>query len=318
MTTSATARATLAATGIEVTRLCIGTAAWGLTSADHGITVQQDQAVAAALHVMDGPVNYLDTSNNYGEGEAERRIGLAIEHRGGLPDGFVLQTKLDRDPDTGSFAPDRLRRSLEESLERLGVDRVPVVLLHDPEHIGFDEAATPGGALDATVALKEAGLADAVGVGAGPASLLRQFVDTGALDVILTHNRLTLVDRTADALVDHAVEHGVAVLNAAVFAGGILADHPRTTDLYGYGRASTHLLASIDAMGRACARAGVPLGAAALQLSLRDARIASTVVGVASAEQADELLALADVPIADDLWAELAELAPRPDHWRRD
>ncbi|WP_200807820.1 aldo/keto reductase [Demequina sp. NBRC 110056] len=311
-------RRALGRTDLEVTPVSIGTASWGPSSPDHGVVVTEDEALAAAARVMDGPFNVLDTSNNYGGGESERRIGRAIAARGGLPQGFVLQTKVDRDPATGTFDADRVRRSFEESLDRLGLDRVPSLLLHDPEHLGFAEAARPRGPLDALVSLRDEGLTDVIGVGGGPASMLLEFVRTDLLDVVLTHNRFTLVDRTADALITEAHQRGMGVLNGAVFAGGVLATHPRTSSLYGYAAGDPRLLGTIDAMGRACAEAGVPIAAAALQWSLRDERITSTVCGVGSAAQVDEIAALAAVPIPADLWNLLDDLAPRPDLWRND
>lgn len=311
-------RRALGTSGLEVSGLCVGTAAWGAHSPDHGVTVDEHDALAAAARMFGGPMNYLDTSNNYGDGEAERRIGRAIASRGGLPAGFVLQTKLDRDPRSGSFSPARLRSSLDESLARLGLDRVPALLLHDPEHIGFAEASRAGGALDTLVAMRDEGLADAIGVGGGPAAMLIEFVHTEALDIVLTHSRFTLVDRTADALITSAHERGVAVVNGAVFAGGVLASYPRSTDLYAYGPGDPRLLAVVDAMGHACATAGVPLAAAAVQQSLRDPRITSTVCGVNTPEQVDRLLELATAPIPDELWAVLDGLTPAPETWRND
>lgn len=318
MTQTTVATTTLGRTGIEVTKLCIGTAAWGETSPDHGVSVPEEQAIEAALATFNGPLNYLDTSNNYGGGEAERRIGLAIERNGGLPEGFVLQTKLDRDPVTGSYDSGRLRASLEESLTRLGLDRVPVLFLHDPEIIGFDAAMEPGGPVDTTVALRDEGYCDTIAVGGAPVSMMRQFVATDIFDVILTHNRFTLLDRSADILIHEATDRGQGVLNGAVFAGGVLAQYPRTTDLYGYGKAHPAVLESIDAMGKACADAGVDLIDAALQFSVRDERIHSTVCGIESAQQLNRLVQSATAQIPADLWTHLDTLCPPAEQWRND
>lgn len=312
------ARAALGCTGIEVSKVCVGTAAWGVSSPDHGVSVPEEQAIAAALATFNGPLNYLDTSNNYGGGEAERRIGLAIARNGGLPPGFVLQTKLDRDPVTHSFDAGRLRQSLEQSLTRLGLDRVPVLFLHDPEAIGFEAAMEPGGPVDTTIALREEGYCDVIAVGGAPVSMMRQFVATDIFDVILTHNRYTLLDRSADVLIHEASDRGQGVLNGAVFAGGVLAQYPRTTDLYGYGKAHPDVLAAIDAMGKACADSGVALIDAALQFSLRDPRISSTVCGVESTAQLDDVLRSAVATIPEELWDELDALCPPPTRWRND
>lgn len=317
MTTASTLTdlAILGRTGLAVSRVCVGTAAWGVSSPVHGLVVPEETAVATTLRAFEGPLNFLDTSNNYGDGESERRIGEAVRRAGGVPDGFIVQTKLDRDPQTDSFDRDRMRRSLDESLERLALERVPILYLHDPEHIGFDAALADGGPVETLLALRDEGYADHVGISGGPATMLTEFVETGLFDALITHNRFTLVDRTADSLLDAAAEHGVGVVNAAVYGGGILASWPRRTDKYHYAQAPAPVLAAIDAMGEACARYGVPLIAAALQTSLRDPRIHSTICGLVSPAQLDETLELAAIEIPTDLWTELDALRPSRETW---
>ena len=311
-------RAVLGRTGLSVSRICVGTAAWGVASPVHGLAVPEEDAVETTLRAFAGPLNFLDTSNNYGDGESERRIGEAVRRAGSVPDGFVIQTKLDRDPETDSFDRDRMRRSLDESLARLAIERIPLLYLHDPEHIGFDAAMAEGGPVEVLLSLRDEGYADHVGISGGPASMLTQFVETKLFDALITHNRFTLVDRTADALLDAASAHDVGVVNAAVYGGGILASWPRRSDKYHYAPASPTLLAAIDAMGEACERHGVPLIAAALQSSLRDPRIHSTVCGVVNPAQLEETLGFAAVEIPDSLWTELDALRPPRETWIRD
>ncbi|MGA1836064.1 aldo/keto reductase [Herbiconiux sp. 11R-BC] len=309
-------------TGIPVSAICVGTAAWGTSSPVHGVTVPEADAVATARHAFAGPVSILDTANNYGDGESERRIGLAVRQAEadgeGPPRDFTIQTKLDRDPVTGSFDRDRMRASLAESLDRLGLDSLPLLYLHDPEHIGFDAAMAPGGPVESLRMLRDEGFARFIGISGGPASMLEQFVDTGLFDALITHNRYTLVDRTADRLLTRASEAGLGVLNAAVYGGGMLAAWPRTTDRYHYAAAPEQLLAAVDAMGAACERHGVPLIAAATQFSTRDPRIHSTVCGVVSPAQLDEAVANASLAIPEELWDELENLVPSEGTWIRD
>ena len=111
----------------------------------YGYEVSAEQAVAAVEAVFDGPFNFLYTSNAYSDGDSERRIGEVIRRRGGLPPGFVLATKVDGDRRTGDYSGARVRRSAEESLERLGLDHFELLHLHDPEVMPFDAAAAPGG-----------------------------------------------------------------------------------------------------------------------------------------------------------------------------
>ena len=296
---------TLGRTGLQVTPLCVGTSPLGNTPLPYEHDVALDDALATVRRVLDGPINFLDTGNNYGD--AERRIGTVLGELGGIPDGFVLQTKVDRDMATGDFSGDRVRRSAEESLERLGLDRLGLVYLHDPENISYDEGVAPGGPLEALQALKEEGVIAHLGVAGGPIDLMQRYVRTGAFDTVITHNRYTLIDRSAEPLLDEAGELGVAVLNGAPFGGGILAGAPHAQGHYAYADAGPALLERIESMRAACDRHGVPLAAAALQFSLREPRIAATIAGASKPERIDRMLELAAWPIPDELWDDLNE-----------
>jgi len=293
----------LGATGLEVTGVCVGGAPLGSMPADYG-EVGAEQGIAVARRALAGPFNFLDTANNYGAGESERRIGVALRDAGGVPDGFVLATKVDRDA-AGDFSGARVRRSLEESFHRLGLSRAQLVYLHDPEHISFEEGMAAGGPVEALVALRDEGLIEHLGVAGGPVDLLLRYLDTGVFEVVLTHNRFTLVDRSADPLLDAASIRGLAAVNGAPFGGGVLAKGPERRPSYAYQPLTGAARSRIAALARTCAHHGVPLAAAALQHSLRDARIASTVVGISVPGRIDEVARLAEVPIPDELWEAL-------------
>lgn len=258
----------------------------------------------------------IDTSNEYSGGASERIIGAALREAPRVAPGVAVATKLDRDPVSGRFSGPRMWESLRESLDRLGVDSVPLLYLHDPESMTYEEAFAPGGAVEALLAMRAEGLAAAIGISGGPAPMLTRYVQTGLFDAVITHNRFTLVDRSSESLVHECAARGIVVVSAAPYGSAPLAKWPAPARKYAYRPAHPELAASIHAMGQVSADAGVPLIAAALQFSLRDPRIASTVVGINSAAQLDATLEAAQHPIPDALWEELEALRPGPHTWQ--
>ena len=311
-----TERRLLGKTGLSVSPVCVGGSPLGSVPQNFGYEVPQERGRDTVRAVLDSGVNFLDTSNSYGGGESERRIGAVVAERGGLPAGFVLATKADRDA-SGDFSAARVRRSAEESLERLGLERFSLYYLHDPEFVSFKEATGPGGAVEGMVALRDEGIAEHIGVAGGPVGMLIDYLKLGAFEVVLTHNRFTLVDRSAEPLLDVASTIGVGVVNAAVHGGGILATGTSYTDRYAYRAASPEVLRRIAAMEERCNQHSVPLRTAALHFSLREARISSTIVGVSSPQHVRELVEMAGAHVPDELFEELAPLAAPQDQWLR-
>lgn len=299
----------IAATGVEVTPLIFGTSALGSMPDTYGYAVDNARAQATLEAIFEGPVNCLDTSNNYGMGESEKRIGDAIRARGGLPEGFVISTKMDRDMETGRFDADRARRSLEESLTRMGVDRVGILHLHDPEHCAdLGDITGEGGSLDELFKMKEEGLCDAVGLAMGRLDIMLPIVKDRPFDALINHNRWTLLNRSADELFDYAHSKGMAILNAAPYAGGVLAKGANAAPRISYTPADEEALKPVRAIEALCAEHGVAVGAAALQFSMRDPRVASTVIGVSKPERVVETLDWASAKLPPELWDALAAL----------
>lgn len=292
-------------TGLQVTPICIGTAPLGNMPETFAYEVPEERALATIRAFFASPLNFLDTAASYGDGESERRIGIVLSELGGLPPGFVLATKADRDMQTGVFTGEQMRRSVERSLRLLGQKQLQLVYLHDPEHISFDEAMQPGGPVEVLRQCKEEGLIAHLGVAGGPIDLMLRFVETGLFEAAISHNRFTLLNREAEPLWEACTRLNVAAVNAAPYGGGLLAKGPDNYPRYMYSQASPTLLRRARQMQAACQRYGVLLPAAALQFSLRDVRIASTIVGVTRPERLSETLQLAQQPIPDDLWAEL-------------
>ena len=295
-------RRTLGSTGLWVSPVCVGCAPLGNMPETFDYSVGREQAQETLRTVFGSRINFLDTAASYGDGESERRIGEVLGQMGGLPEDFVLATKADRELTTGDFSGEQMRRSVERSLELLGMERLQLVYLHDPEHESFEHMMAPGGPVEVLRGLKEEGVIKHLGVAGGPIELMIRFVETDLFEAVITHNRYTLLKRTADPLFDVAAERGVAALNAAPYGSGILAKGPDAYARYEYREAPKEMVDQVRAMQDACREFDVPLAAVALQFSLKDPRIGSTIVGMSRPERVRQTLHLAAHPIPAELW----------------
>lgn len=301
----------LGRTGLVVSEVGLGTSPLGGGMSEaYGHRVAPADAALTARELLSGPITFIDTSNEYSDGVSERLIGEAIAERGGLPDGFLVATKVD--PLGGWRAQEwpasRIVDSFRESTERLGLETLPLLYLHDPDRLPFDVMTAPGGAVDALVGLKDEGLVGHLGVALGDVSQALRYLDLGVFEVVLNHNNYTLLDQSAEPLIARATELGVGFVNAAPFASGVLAKGVTGGARYRYGPVSASTAARVTRVQEVCARFDVPLAAAALGFSLRDPRIASTIVGVSAPGRVQQLVAYAEVPIPDELWTELEAL----------
>ncbi|MGF1627052.1 MAG: aldo/keto reductase [Alphaproteobacteria bacterium] len=291
----------LGSTNLNVSKICFGTSGLGDMPNTYGYSVDLERAHRTVEAVFDSRVNFMDTARNYAS--SEQRIGDVIRARGGLPDGFVLSSKLDRNMETNHFDASQARRSLEESLKTLALDRIPLLHLHDPEHaVSLDEVT---GALTELFKMKEEGLCDAVGLAAGTVDVMMPILKDWDFDALITHNRFTLVNRNAGPMLDYAHAKGISVLNAAPYAAGVLAKGTGSYKRYVYQEATDEMLAPVRQVEAICAKYDIPPGAAALQFSMRDPRITSTICGVSKPERVQQTIEWAEFPIPDEAWTEL-------------
>jgi D-threo-aldose 1-dehydrogenase len=275
-------------------------------------SVSEERALATVRAALASPITFMDTAASYGDGESERRIGLVLREMGGVPDGYVLATKADRDLNSGDYSGDQFKRSVERSLRLLGLARLQLVFMHDPEHTTFEAAMAAGGPVEVLQRFKAEGVIEHVGVAGGPIDLLMRYVETGAFEAVITHNRYTLLNQSAEPLIEMAARRGMAVLNAAPYGSGLLAKGPAEYPRYAYTDAPADLLERARAMADLCQAYDVPLAAAALQFSLRDLRIVSTIVGMSHPERVQQTPDLAACAIPSELWARLAEHTVAP------
>ena len=323
-----TERVSLGRSGLAITRLGFGGASiGGLFSA-----VDDDEAIDTVRHAWDIGIRSFDTAPLYGYGASERRVGAALRDR--PRDAFVLSTKvgrlvrdvdaigpgadIDRQALDGredafyvrdrpvrivfDYSGDGVRRSLEESLERLGLDRVDVALIHDPdEHwpAAIDEA------WPALERLRAEGVIGALGAGMNQSAMLARFARETDMDVFLLAGRYTLLDHGAlDELLPVCLERGVAVLVGGVMNSGVLAD-PRPGSRFDYAPASDEILERARRLGEVCARHDVPLRAAAMQFPLAHPAVVSLVAGVRTPSHLDDYPAMLARAIPVALWDEL-------------
>jgi D-threo-aldose 1-dehydrogenase len=276
-------------------------------------SVGVEQALATIRAFFDSPINFVDTAAAYGQGESgggesERRLGKVLRELGGLPPGFVLATKADRDVQTNNFSGEQMHRSIEESLQRLGLEHLQLVYLHDPENSTFEDIMAPGGAMEVLQSYHKEGIIEHLGIAGGPIDLMTRFVETDLFEVAISHNRYTLLNTEANAFWDTCQRYGVAAVNAAPYGGGILVKGPSVFPRYMYSEASEELLQRTLRLEALCQRYHVPLAAAALQFSTRDPRIVSTIVGVSRPERIAETVALIEHAIPATFWDEVTHI----------
>jgi D-threo-aldose 1-dehydrogenase len=312
--------ASLGHTGVSITELGFGAAPIGNLYR----AIDDETASRAVTTAWEGGIRYFDTAPHYGLGLSERRLGAALRQR--PRDEFSISTKVGRvlvpnpaptgsDLQSSGFAvPDALTRrrdysrdgvlrSLEASLQRLGLDRVDIVYVHDPEE--YMEPALRA-AVPALIELREQGVIGAVGVGMNFVEPLRRFVAESDIDAVMVAGRWTLVDHSAAPLLDDCLEGNVAVASAAPFNSGLLARrHPPDDAHFDYGPAPADVLAAARACATASIAHGTTLPAVALQFPLRHPAVRTVVAGIRTADQCLLNLEWATAEIDERLWSDL-------------
>ena len=304
------ARRPFGQTGLMVPPISIGCAPLGDMKDTFMYSVTEEDAIATVQAALASPIDHIDTAALYGDGESERRVGLALRGLGGLPAGAILQTKQGRDPKTDDYSGETVKRRMERSLNLLGVDRIHVVYLHDAEWTTFADAMAAGGPVEVLRSYKDQGVIGYLGVASGPNDVELQYIDTGLFDAVITHNRYTLLNTSAEPVIEAASKRGMAVLNAAPYGSGILAKGPEAYPRYCYQEASGEMIARTHELAAICYRYGVPLAAVALQFSMRDPRVTNTIVGMSRPERIGQTIAFATHDVPAELWAEIDALPP--------
>ncbi|MFI5960714.1 aldo/keto reductase [Streptomyces asoensis] len=314
----------LGRSAVPVSPLAFGAAVIGNLFTEVG----EEQAHEAVTAAWQQGIRYFDTAPHYGLGLSERRLGAALrEHPRGR---YTVSTKVGRllvpDERTGDdladgfavpathrrawdFSADGVRRSLDASLERLGLDRVDVVYLHDPDDHA-EQAFREG--YPALEKLRAEGVVGAIGAGMNQAEMLTRFVRDTDVDVVLCAGRYTLLDQRAGAgLLPAAAERGVSVVVGGAFNSGLLAD-PRPDATFDYARAPAALLERALRLKETAGRHGITLRAAALAFCAAHPAVASVLVGARSAAEVRDCAAQFAVPVPAAFWQELRDTGLLP------
>lgn len=309
----ATDRTRLGTTSVSVTRLGLGTAPIG------GMFDAVNEATAqATVHsAFDAGLRYFDTAPRYGTGLAESRLGRALAGR--PREGFTLSTKVGRLLEPGEpedpmwvetnglrprfdFSREAVLRSHKESLDRLGLDRVDLALLHDPDD-HYD--AVMAGAHPALRELRSQGIVGAIGAAMNQAQMPARLAREGGFDTFLIAGRYNLLDTSAlDELLPLCRDRGISIIAAGVFHAGLLADPDNPTGL----KYLPHLGGQLDKVAeirRICDRHDVPLRAAAIQFPAHHPATATVLVGARSPGEVADAVAMFEFDIPGQFWRDL-------------
>jgi D-threo-aldose 1-dehydrogenase len=280
--------------------------------------VSAEAAEAVIERAWEQGLRLFDVAPLYGHGRTERFVGRVLRTK--PRDEFVLSTKVGRllradaagKPSDFAetegvgpvfdFSAGGVRRSLEESLERLGLDRVDAVYIHDPED-HLEQALNE--AFPELVRLRDEGLVKSIGVGTNRSETVVRFVREADVDCVLLANRITLLDRSAEnEALPLCAERNVAVVAGGVFNSGVLAS-PRAATTFEYAPVPDEIRARAIELEQICRRFGASLAAAAVQFPFRHPAVTSVVVGVRSVAELDENIAAFNASLPAELWDEL-------------
>ena len=306
-------------TGLQLTELGLGVAQFGNLYRE----TTDEEAASAIDAAWAAGIRYFDTAPHYGVGLSERRLGALLAK---YPrDEYVLSTKVGRllvpDPTASGrdtegfdvpattkrvwdFSRDGILRSVDESLTRLGLDRVDILYLHDADN-HYDEAATQ--AVPALVELREQGVINAFGVGMNQAELPARFIRECDIDLVMLAGRYTLLEQSAlDDLLPLAEERGVGIVAAGVYNSGLLSkNRPDSDAKFDYEDAPPELIERANRLADACESHGVTLPEAAIAFPLRHTAVVSVVLGARNARQVDSNVDRYGAVLPSELWDDL-------------
>jgi D-threo-aldose 1-dehydrogenase len=310
---------------LKVSALGFGAAPLG----DLYALLDDEAAIAAVTAGIEAGMTLVDTSPLYGHGLSEHRVGTAVRRAG--RETVVLSTKVGRwmTPASGTggrggylgglpfaatldYSHDGALRSIEQSLLRLGTDRIDIALIHDVDrrNMGADFEAVfevaVNGAWAALARLREEGVIRAIGIGVNETEACMRFAERCDLDGVLLAGRYSLIEQGAlDDVLPLAEARGIGIMLGGVFNSGILATGAIPGAKYDYAEAPPEIMARVAAIEAICRRYGVPLPVAAIQFARAHPAISSVVLGAVTPAEVSRNLDGWATPVPAALWDDL-------------
>jgi D-threo-aldose 1-dehydrogenase len=310
----------------------VGPLSFGGAGIGNMFTPVTNQDAADAIDAAwEGGIRSFDTAPHYGLGLSERRLGAALRNR--PRDSFSVSTKVGRllEPTpwrhgedlahgfavpashrrVWDFSADGIRRSLDASLERLGLDRVDIVYLHDPDEHGEQALREAYPALER---LRTEGVVDAIGVGMNQSALPTRFVRETDIDVVLLAGRYSLLDqRGLDDLLPEAARRNTSVVVGGIFNSGLLAA-PGSAATYDYATAPAPLVKKALRLAEICERHAVPLRTAAVRFPFGHPAVTGVLIGLRDKRQVDDVVGEFHRPIPGAMWDDLRSAGLLDEH----
>ena len=306
-------RKPLGKTGVEVTTVGIGTAWIGARpSADDtmDLAIDEEFGVATLHAALEEGIGLIDTAPLYLSRRSERLVARALRERPDLAAGVVVETKCCRHPEGRDYSYDAAMRSVEGSLQRLGMERIELMYIHDPPKELVSEVTGPGGALQALRRLQSEGVLGHIGIASNYPDDNAPFVETGEFEMAVVPDAYSLLNQVALERIFPAAERfGMGVVVATPLERGILATGVKGSQSAYLGRRfSPEVLEQVDKLETVCQRYGVSLAAAALQYVTRHPVVSTTIPGPRSPEEARQNARAAKEVIPEEFWQDLVPL----------
>ncbi len=307
----------LGRTQLQLPIVGIGTAFLGIPTQNQTVSeyegapsqVDRELGVRTVLAAIDAGCRFFDTAALYGRSLSETIIGEAFRQRPSAKDQIIISTKAGSSFQGRDYSFEAIIRSVHDSLERMGLDQVDIVYIHDPMGYPMDDVLSDRGALGALRQLQDQGIIKYIGTAANDPSTNLEYIKTGEFDAAVIADCWSLINLTAEREIFAAAQrHDVGLVTATPIERGLLVTGPQANTKYLNRRFSQDCFDQVSLIQQLCAEYDVPMLAVALQWCTRQPQVASTIPGARIPAEAQSSMAAAQIPIPEDLWIDLQPL----------